>query len=361
MSLTQTTPLFAQQQQCGAKMIHFHDWLMPLHYGSAIAEHRAVRTSAGVFDVSHMTIIDCIGVGARTFLRYILTKDVDEMRHLGDACYSLMCNEQAGVIDDLLVYYRNNDNYRLIFNASSKARVLEWLHANLQGFQLGLHVRHDLCILAIQGPAAFHALCHVIDEHQIDAISTLARFQAIESNGIFFGRTGYTGEDGFECILPADKAMALWERLMATGVTPCGLASRDSLRLEAGLMLNGQDMDEQTSPLTVGLHWAISWQDEGRAFIGKATLLRERHEGISHTLIGIKLHQQAVLRHGQAILLDNGQVVGAITSGIFSPTLKQSIGFARIQASAKDQALSVNIRDKIFPLEIHRTRFYQHQ
>ena len=359
MSLTLKTPLFELQQKCGAKMVDFHHWLMPLHYGSAIAEHQAVRTSAGIFDVSHMTIIDCIGAAARTFLRYILTKDIDDIAHLGGACYSLMCNDQGGVIDDVLVYYRHADNYRLIFNSSTKARILDWLHSKAQSFQVGLQIRHELCILAIQGPAAFNALCQGIDDYQMDAISTLNRFNAIESNGVFFGRTGYTGEDGFECILSTDKAISLWEKLMATGVAPCGLAARDSLRLEAGLMLNGQDMNERISPLEVGLHWAISWKDEGRSFIGKAALLRQRAEGISHTLIGITLHQRAVLRHGQAILLDNGHVVGEITSGIFSPTLEQSIGFARIQASATDKRLFVNIRDKIFPLEIHSTRFYK--
>jgi aminomethyltransferase len=361
MTLAQQTPLFELHQKQGAKIVDFHHWLMPLHYGSAIAEHQAVRKSAGVFDVSHMTIIDCIGAGARPFLRYIMTKDVDDIQHLGGACYSLMCNEQGGVIDDVMVYYRHPDNYRLIFNSSTKERVIEWLHLKSQGFQVGLQVRHDLCILAIQGPEAFAKLCQVVDNYQMDGISTLARFNALESQGIFFGRTGYTGEDGFECIMSAELALNIWEKLMSVGVPPCGLACRDSLRLEAGLMLNGQDMNEQISPLQVGLNWAISWKDEERSFIGKAALLRERDEGVSHVLIGIKLYQKAILRHDQDILLENGSIVGKITSGIFSPSLGQSIGFARIKSNVKDKPLFVDIRGKVFPLEIHSTRFYKSQ
>ena len=359
MSLTHQTPLFELHQKQGAKMVDFHHWRMPLDYGSAIAEHQAVRQAAGVFDVSHMTIIDCIGAGARPFLRYMLTKDVDDIKHLGGACYSLMCNEQGGVIDDVLVYYRHPDNYRLIFNSSTKERVLDWLHKHAKSFQVGLQIRHELCILAIQGPDAFNKLSQVIDDYQMDAISTLVRFNAIESNGIFFGRTGYTGEDGFECIMSVDAAIPLWDKLMAIGVTPCGLACRDSLRLEAGLMLNGQDMNEHITPLQVGLNWAISWQDEERSFIGKAALLREQSEGVSHALIGIKLHQRAILRQDQDILLENGSLVGKITSGIFSPTLEQSIGFARIQSSAKDKPLFVNIRGKVFPRSSQGPRFYK--
>lgn len=361
MTLAHKTALFESHQKQGAKLLEFHHWLMPLDYGSAIAEHKAVRKSAGVFDVSHMTIIDCIGAGARPFLRYILTKDVDNIQHLGGACYSLMCNEQGGVIDDVMIYYRHPDNYRLIFNASTKERVLEWLHRKAQGFQVGLQVRHELCILAIQGPEAFSKLCQVIDDYQMDAISTLGRFNSTECNGVFFGRTGYTGEDGFECIMSAEYALSLWEKLMAIGVTPCGLACRDSLRLEAGLMLNGQDMNEHISPLQVGLNWAISWGDKERAFIGKEALLHEHNEGVSHVLIGIKLLQRAILRHDQDISLENGELVGKITSGIFSPTLEQSIGFARIKSSAKNKPLFVNIRQKVFPLEIHSTRFYKPQ
>jgi aminomethyltransferase len=361
MSINHQTPLYEQHLKQGAKMVEFHHWLMPLHYGSSIAEHHAVRKSAGIFDVSHMTIVDCIGAGARPFLRYILTKDIDDIKHLGGACYSLMCNEQGGVIDDVLIYYRHPDNYRLIFNSATKERVLEWLHDKAKTFQVGLQVRHELCIIAIQGPEAFSKLSQVIDDYQMDAIATLSRFNTTEANGIFFARTGYTGEDGFECILSKEDALLLWEKLINAGVTPCGLAARDSLRLEAGMMLNGQDMSEQITPLQVGLNWAISLKDEERLFIGKPAIKRELAEGCTHTLIGIKLNERAILRHGQAITLENGEAIGEITSGIFSPTLEKSIAFARIKTKFKESPLFVNIRDKIFPLETHPTRFYKSQ
>lgn len=258
MSLSQKTALYQEHLKNQAKMVDFHGWLLPLHYGSAIAEHQAVREHVGIFDVSHMTIIDLIGAGGRQFLRYLMTRDVDDIKHSGGASYTCMCNEQGGIIDDVLIYYRSPDNYRLVFNSSTKHRVLPWLHQHIGGFNVGIQVRHDLCMLAIQGPKAMDALLSILPPYQMDMLSTLKRFNSIEDQGFFCGRTGYTGEDGVECILNANDAITLWQKLIAHGAKPCGLAARDSLRLEAGLLLNGQDMNEQITPLQCGLDWTIS-------------------------------------------------------------------------------------------------------
>jgi aminomethyltransferase len=358
MSLLNNTPLYLEHLKANAKFVAFFGWNMPLHYGSPITEHLAVRESAGMFDVSHMTIIDIIGAGCRPFLRRIMTRDIDEIKHMGGACYSCMCNEHGGVIDDVLIYYRGPDNYRLVFNAATKPQVLEWLNLHAQDFAIGLQVRHDLCILAIQGPQAIERMLPLLSPNQMDILSTLERFNSVEDQPYFFCRTGYTGEDGLEMMLPAHEAVELWQKLIDIGIQPCGLAARDSLRLEAGLMLHGQDMDEHITPFQAGLDWTISWKANDREFIGKPSLIREKEHGSTKKLIGIMLDAQAILRHGQHLYLDN-KMVGEITSGIFSPILKKSIGFARVDIHAIDHPLTVCIRDKMYPIMQTSTRFYK--
>ena len=357
MSSIKLTSLYPEHEVLQAKFVEFHGWKMPLHYGSAIAEHMAVRQNAGLFDVSHMTIIDMIGAGGRHFLRRLMTRDIDEIKHPGGACYSCMCNEQGGVIDDVLIYYRQPDNYRLIFNAATKSRVLEWLNTHSQGYSIGFQVRHDLSMIAVQGPEAIQKVMGIVSPYQMDMLSTLKRFNSIEDQQIFFSRTGYTGEDGLEIILPAHESMEMWKKLIHANVQPCGLAARDSLRLEAGLMLNGQDMDEHISPLECGLDWTISWKAYDREFIGKPSLIQQQEENQYSRMIGLALDAQAILRHGQPVTA-YGQNVGHITSGIFSPLLKKSVAFARIQANAVSKPLHVEIRGKQYLLETHSTRFY---
>jgi aminomethyltransferase len=357
MSSIKLTSLYPEHEALQAKFVEFHGWKMPLHYGSAIAEHMAVRKHAGLFDVSHMTIVDMIGAGGRHFLRRLMTRDVDEIKHPDGACYSCMCNEQGGVIDDVLIYYRQPDNYRLIFNAATKTRVLEWLNTHSKGYSIGFQIRHDLSMIAIQGPEAIQKVMSIVSPYQMDVLSTLKRFNSIEDQQIFFSRTGYTGEDGLEIILPAQHAIEMWQKLIQAGVQPCGLAARDSLRLEAGLMLNGQDMDEHISPLECGLDWTISWKAHDREFIGKPSLIQQQEENQYPRLVGLALDAQAILRHGQAVTA-YGQSVGHITSGIFSPLLKKSVAFARINADAQTKPLNVEIRGKQYPVETHSTRFY---
>lgn len=357
MSSIQKTSLFDEHQTLNAKMVEFFGWQMPLQYGSAIAEHMAVRQSAGMFDVSHMTIVDIIGAGCRHFLRRLMTRDVDEIKQEGGACYTCMCNEQGGIIDDVLIYYRRPDSYRLVFNAATRTRVLNWLNEHATGFAIGFQIRDDLSMIAVQGPKAIDNVINCCSPYQMDMLSTLKRFNSVEDQQYFFSRTGYTGEDGLEIILPSSEASAFWQKLLHVGVKPCGLAARDSLRLEAGLMLNGQDMNENITPLECTLDWTISWSTTDREFIGKPSLILQKKEANFSQLIGLKLNAQAILRHDQQVFA-NGHMVGQITSGIYSPLLKTSIAFARIQHNALNQALSVEIRGQHYDVEQHSVRFY---
>jgi aminomethyltransferase len=357
MSSPKQTFLYEQHLAAQAKMVEFYGWLMPLHYGSALKEHLAVRESAGIFDVSHMSIIDMIGAGGRDFLRRLMTRDIDELNHRGRACYTCMCNEHGGIIDDVLIYYRGPDNYRLVFNASTKDRVISWLNEHAQGYAIGFQIRQDLAMLAIQGPKAIEIFSRQANSHQLDQLSTLKRFNAVEVDDWFIARTGYTGEDGLEIMLPGQQAPELWQNLILQGAQACGLAARDSLRLEAGLMLNGQDMNENITPLESGLDWTISWNNQDREFVGKPHLLMQKEENRHPQLVGISLDAQAILRHGQAVFHQD-QVVGEITSGIYSPWLKKSLAYVRIDAQAKMQTLEVDIRGKRFPIKCESTRFY---
>jgi len=346
------TPLYSIHETCQAKFTEFHGWLLPLHYGSPIQEHMYVREDAGIFDVSHMTIIDIIGTGSRQFLRHIMTRDIDEIKYLGGACYSCMCNEHGGIIDDVLIYYRQPDNYRLVFNAATKERVLNWLDLQAQNFNIGIQIRHELCMLAIQGPNAISKTLPLLSPYQMDKLSTLRRFESFEEQAIFFSRTGYTGEDGLECIMPKDSALVFFKKLIQAGIKPCGLAARDSLRLEAGYLLNGQDMDERTNPLTAGLNWTISTKDTTRIFIGKNTIHTNNHK-----LVGLILSEPAIMRHGQKVFHDD-QLIGTITSGAYSPCLKKSIALARVIDSPFIDNLAVEIRGKKYLAALSTTRFY---
>lgn len=357
MSTIQRTALYPLHEQQHAQFVEFHHWLMPLHYGSPLAEHMAVRTDAGVFDVSHMTIIDIMGAGCRQFLRHLMTRDIDEIQHMGGACYTCMCNEHGGIIDDVLIYYHAPDRYRLIFNAATKERVVAWLNLHAVHFHIGLQVHDDLCMLAIQGPRAFEKTLGLLDPYALDKVSTLKRFSSVEEAGFFFSRTGYTGEDGLEIILPKSEACAFFEKILAAGIKPCGLASRDSLRLEAGLMLNGQDMDEHISPLSAHLAWTISWKATDREFIGKSAILTQKDRNNLPRLVGLKLDARAILRHGQEVI-HHGKIIGHITSGLYSPCLQKSIAFARIQSNETITHCEVNIRGQHYPVEVCSTRFY---
>ncbi|MBA2711183.1 MAG: glycine cleavage system aminomethyltransferase GcvT [Tatlockia sp.] len=349
------TPLYASHLAASAKMVDFHGWEMPLHYGSQLDEHHYVRHSAGMFDVSHMTVIDILGTGGRQFLRKLLTCDVDLLEHTGRALYSCMCNELGGIIDDLIVYQRASDNYRLVLNSATRSRDLAWIRSKSEGFAVGLQERVEFGMLAVQGPEAIAKTMSVLEPAQIDAVSTLTTFECVDVNDWFFARTGYTGEDGLEIILPQHEMAKFWSSLQQVGVKPCGLAARDTLRLEAGMLLYGQDMDESTTPLESGLGWTVRWEPEDRDFIGMGALLSQKQQGIQRKLVGLILQDKGIMRPGQRVITAEG-AEGLITSGTYSPTLGKSIALARIPTQTGEQVM-VDIRGKLLPANVGKARF----
>ncbi len=352
------TPLYANHLAHHAKMVDFHGWEMPLHYGSQLREHQQVRHDAGLFDVSHMNIVDVLGAGGRQFLRHILTNDVDTLQHIGRALYSCMCNEHGGIIDDLIVYQRAPDNYRLVLNSATRIRDLSWLREKIHGFSAGLQERTDLAMVAVQGPNAIKKTLTVLNAAQIDAISTLMQFESVEIDGWFFARTGYTGEDGLEIIVPQQAINALWNALLDANIKPCGLAARDTLRLEAGLLLYGQDVDESITPLESGLAWTLKWQPADREFTGMSALLTQKQNGLKRKLVGLTLLDKGIIRSGQRIIVE-GQPDGIVTSGSYSPTLNQSIALARVPVDTVDTVF-VDIRGKHIPARVGKPRFVKH-
>ena len=320
----------------GAKMAPFAGWSLPLHFGSQIAEHRAVRAAAGLFDVSHMAIFDLDGAGALPLLRRVLAGDVGRLANEGQALYTLMLNESAGIIDDLLAY-RQRDGYRLVANAANRQAVGRWLK-DRAGSDTTVTER-DLAMLALQGPQALE----LFEAAYGAGADRLKPFHAMSLGDWTLARTGYTGEAGLEIMLPNADAPGLWSRLIAAGAVPAGLGARDTLRLEAGLKLHGQDMDADTTPLQAGLRWTVHWQPEERDFIGREALAKQAAEGAPTQLFGLVLEGRGVLRGGQGVLTDQGE--GVVTSGIFSPTLGYSIAFVRLPSNATGPA-EVLIRGK---------------
>lgn len=319
------TPLFAAHQRAGAKLVDFGGWEMPLHYGSQIDEHHAVRRHVGMFDVSHMRAVEVEGPDAAAFLRHALANNIDKLTTPGRALYSCLLNVDGGVIDDLLVYYLTPTHYRLIVNAGTAEKDLAWLQSSrvLAGFAVKLTPRGDVAMIAVQGPEA-RRIVGALHPEAADVIAAMKPFNSVTIGDHFVACTGYTGEDGFEIIVPADDAVDFWQRLQAVGVSPCGLGARDTLRLEAGMNLYGQDMTEKTTPLESGLAWTVELKT-ARDFIGRDALVAKPP---LLQMVGLVLNAPGVLRGHQIIHTANGG--GEITSGSYSPTLEASIALARI-------------------------------
>jgi aminomethyltransferase len=354
------TPLFDAHVALGAKIVPFGGWDMPLHYGSQLDEHHAVRRNAGVFDVSHMQPVDVTGAAAKPYLQTLLANDVNKLAEPGRALYSCMLNARGGVVDDLICYYLAPGRYRPVVNAATADKDLAWMQDKAAGFDVGISRRDDLAMLAVQGPAARTLAEPLLPQGLRAAAMTLAPFHAVEGDGWLVGRTGYTGEDGFEIILPAEAAASLWQGLLSAGVVPCGLGARDTLRLEAGMNLYGQDMDEDTDPLAAGLGWTIAWQPAERNFIGRAALEARRAAPDLPRFVGLLLAGRGVLRAHQPVLLGS-EPVGEVTSGGFSPTLERSIALARVTAAALDRGeLAVDIRGKAVPVRVVKPPFVRH-
>ena len=349
--MTAKTVLNDTHRALGARMVDFGGWDMPINYGSQIEEHHAVRRDAGMFDVSHMTVIDLHGPRTRDFLRRLLANSVDKLKVSGKALYSCMLNERGGVIDDLIVYFFDDAHYRLVVNAATRAKDLAWIEAQARGFHVTVKERPEFAMVAVQGPNARGKVIGLLAEGDRARIEKLGKFAAAAAQGphgmpLFVARTGYTGEDGFEIIVPEEHAVALWDALAGAGVKPCGLGARDTLRLEAGMNLYGQDMDEEVSPWEANLGWTIAL-DEGRDFIGRAALEAQKAEGVKRVMVGLVLDDKGVLRHGQKVLTAQGE--GEILSGSFSPTLEKAIAFARIPAGEPGD-IRVDIRGRELPV-----------
>lgn len=348
------TALYRQHLAHHAKMVDFHGWDLALHYGSQLQEHRAVRQNSGIFDVSHMTIIDLCGEGAQYFLRKLLTADISKLS-MQRALYCCMCNEQGGILDDLIVYRIASTGYRLVLNAATRLPDLAWIQHQSEAHAIELHERTDLAMVAIQGPKAIEQALTIFHQ-QADAIRQLTTFSCLAFENFFIARTGYTGEDGIEIITSLENIAHVWQAFLAAGAQPCGLAARDSLRIEAGLLLYGQDMDATTTPLESALGWTIDWKPEDRSFIGREALVAQKKQGPRHKLIGLTLQDKGVMRNGQAVKIENLAEEGIITSGTFSPLLEHSIGFARVPFAAGSNVW-VNIRDTYHPAHVGRLRF----
>lgn len=352
--MTNRTALYEQHQQSGAKLVDFAGWDMPLHYGSQLEEHNIVRGDAGVFDVSHMLAVDVKGADAKNFLRYLLANDVAKLQP-GKALYTCMLNEQAGIIDDLIVYYLTPDNYRIVVNAGTREKDIAWLRKQSEGFTVTIKERTDLAIVAVQGPQAREKTSWAFDSNQRDLAAALKPFQCVEVEGWLIARTGYTGEDGYEIMLPAKQVAYFWQSLLTAGVKPCGLGARDTLRLEAGLNLYGSDMDETTTPLESNLTWTVAFEPQDRKFIGRDALELQKQQGVANRLVGIVMTERGVLRSHQKIIVE-GIGEGEITSGSYSPTLGYSVGLARVPANTEKYA-HVVIRDKQVPINIVKPPF----
>lgn len=332
-------------------MTPFAGYQMPLHYGSQLAEHHAVRRDAGMFDVSHMAVVDLAGAGALPLLQRVFANDAAKAVP-GRAVYGVLLTEAGGVIDDVIVYGRPG-GYRLVANAARRGAVLAWLRRHGTAFEVAIDEAADLAMLAVQGP---EALAKWQVATGVDA-GALSPFGALERGGWLVARTGYTGEDGLEAMLPGDEAPALWQRLVAAGVTPAGLAARDTLRLEAGLNLYGQDMDEAVTPLEANLAWSVAWEPAGRDFIGRAALAKLRRDRPAMRLSGVVLEAKGVLRQGYRVSTSAGE--GAVTSGIFSPTLGFSIALARLPRRAAGPC-RIDVRGAQRPGRIVKPPFVRH-
>jgi len=337
------TTLNAVHRDAGAKLVDFAGWEMPLHYGSQIEEHHAVRRDAGMFDTSHMLAIDMAGGETEVLLRYVLANNVDKLREPGKALYSCLLREDGGILDDLIVYLRDGNRYRVVVNAGTADKDCAWLDSQRAQHARGVEMRprRDLAMIAVQGPNAREKVWAALPGSR-KASESLEPFSAVSEGDVFFARTGYTGEDGFELLVPAASATDVWARLASRGVRPCGLAARDTLRLEAGMNLYGQDMDETVTPLESGLGWTVD-QKSARDFIGKQALLGRTPQ---RKLVGLLLVDRGgVLRAHQAVRTPQGD--GEITSGTFSPTMQQSIALARVPIGvAPGDMVEVTVRDK---------------
>jgi len=352
--MSQQTILYDKHVQYGAKIVDFAGWDMPINYGSQIEEHKQVRSDAGMFDVSHMVVLDLEGDKVVDFLKFLLANDVSKITSTsGKALYSCMLNERGGVIDDLIVYYLNEQWFRMVVNAATRDKDIAWISKQAESFGVTVSERDTLAMIAVQGPNAIEKALTVLSDDCKQVAGELKRFVGQPCGDWFIGRTGYTGEDGFEIMVPEAEAAAFWDKLADAGVKPIGLGARDTLRLEAGMNLYGTDMDEDTSPLQAGLGWTIAMKDD-RDFIGRDALAAEKEAGPVMKFVGLILQGKGVLRGHQQVVTEAGE--GEITSGTFSPSMGVAIAMARVPAQTTDR-VQVNMRGKLADAKVVKMPF----
>jgi len=347
------TSLYESHIQSGGKMVNFGGWEMPLNYGSQIHEHNQVRNDAGMFDVSHMCAVDIKGDDSKLFLETLIANDVGKLKVYGKALYSCMLNEAGGVIDDLIVYFLNDEYYRIVINASTTEKDLDWINSQAEKFDVTVDPQHDLAMIAVQGPNAISKTYKAIPGVE-EVCTGLKPFSAASIGTLFVARTGYTGENGFELMLPKKAAEFTWKMLLDAGVEPCGLGARDTLRLEAGMSLYGSEMNEDISPLEAALSWTVDLSNHNRNFIGRQALENLKAEGLKKTIVGLVLEGKGVIRDHQLVRTSIGD--GEITSGTFSPTMGKAIALASVPVGSKEMC-EIQMRNKWVFAKIVRPPF----
>ena len=338
-------------------MVDFSGWDMPLHYGSQLQEHHQVRRHAGIFDVSHMGVVDLKGPDSDRYLRKLVANNVDRLTQ-GKALYTCMLNEQGGVLDDLIIYKVADNEYRIVINAGTREKDITWMRTQATGFDLTMVEREDLAMLAIQGPEVKEKIAQFLPPKQAEEILNLKPFTFGTRKEWFIARTGYTGEDGFEIIVPVKDAIKVWDACLMSGIMPCGLGARDTLRLEAGMNLYGSDMDESVTPLESNLAWTVMMEPKDREFIGRKALEEQASQGIKQRLVGLVLAGPGVIRNHQKVMIE-GDGMGEVTSGGYSPTLEKSIALARVPATIGAECY-VEIRNKPVLAHVIKPPFVRH-
>jgi aminomethyltransferase len=354
------TPLYDEHVRLGARMVPFAGWELPVQYTGVIEEHNAVRGQAGMFDVSHMGRFEVLGADAGRFLRYICTWDMTRLAP-GEGHYAASCNERGGILDDVYVFCLAPERWLIVVNASNAPKMKRWMEEQIAKFNPRLVDRHEsTAMIAVQGPEALARLAELLGEEFVRAIKPRCCAET-EWRGqtVFASRTGYTGEDGLELVVEAAAAAELWQALLDANVVPVGLGARDTLRLEAALLLYGNDMDEDTNPFEVGLDWVVTFDDDAD-FLGRTALQHIEKAGVERTLVCLRALDRGVMRHGCPIVSE-GQGVGVVTSGTFSPTLGVSIGMAFVPPAlaAAGTRLDVDVRGRVLPVEIVPRPFYK--
>lgn len=353
--MARRTVLYDTHAALGAKIVDFGGWDMPLHYGSQIEEHHAVRRDAGMFDVSHMAVVDLKGERVRPFLRRLLANDVAKLKAAGKALYTCMLDHDGGILDDLIVYFLTEDCFRLVVNAGTADKDIRWIKGEAGDFGVEVCERTDLAMIAVQGPNARSKAAAGLDSRVSEQALGLPPFSGLGWGDYFVARTGYTGEDGWEVMLPRRLAAETWDLFLNHGISACGLGARDTLRLEAGMNLYGADMDESTTPLDSALSWTVAWEPEDRCFTGREALEAQRRDGVKRKLVGLLLEGRGVMRAHQRVVVD-GIGDGEMTSGTYSPSLGRSIGLARVPRATQERC-EVDIRGRLQAAKVVKPPF----